>query len=120
MSTETAPDALARMEAALAAAPLEAYRLRLYVASFTPRSLAAIRSVRALCETHLHGRYDLEVIDVYEQPTLAKNAQIVAVPTLIKQLPLPFRRLIGNLADQQRVLVGLNLLTKDGKTPQTK
>jgi circadian clock protein KaiB len=119
VSTETAPDAITRMAAALIAAPLEVYLLRLYVASLAPRSMAAIRSVRAICETHLQGCYALEVIDVYEQPTLAKDAQIVAAPTLIKQLPLPLRRLIGDLADQQRVLVGLDLRTKDGQTPQT-
>jgi circadian clock protein KaiB len=89
------------------------YVLRLYVAGLTPRSTAAIRSVKEVCERHLQGRYELEIVDIYQQPTLAKGEQIVAAPTLIKQLPLPLRRLIGDMADEQRVLVGLDLRTKD-------
>jgi len=95
------------------------YVLRLYIASLTPRSMAAIRCVRAVCETHLPGRYDLEIIDVYEQPTLAREAQIVAAPTLIRQFPLPLRRLIGDMGDQRRVLLGLGLTAKDGRTLET-
>lgn len=87
--------------------------LTLYVASLTPRSVAAIRSVKDVCERHLRGRYDLEVIDIYEHPTLAKSEQIVAAPTLIKKLPLPLRRLIGDMADEHRVLVGLDLRPRD-------
>lgn len=87
--------------------------LTLYVASLTPRSVAAIRSVKDVCERHLQGRYDLEVIDIYEHPTLARSEQIVAAPTLIKKLPLPLRRLIGDMADEHRVLVGLDLRPKD-------
>nr|WP_279388009.1 circadian clock KaiB family protein [Thiobaca trueperi] len=83
--------------------------LRLYIASLTPRSMVAIRSVKEICEKHLQGRYELEIIDIYEHPTLAKGEQIVAAPTLIKELPLPLRRLIGDMADEQRVLVGLDL-----------
>ena len=75
----------------------------------TPRSAAAIRDVTAICEDHLKGCYDLEVIDIYRQPTLAKGEQIIAVPTLVKKLPLPLRRLIGDMADMDRVLVGLDL-----------
>nr|WP_281054930.1 circadian clock KaiB family protein [Thiocystis violascens] len=87
------------------------------MASLTPRSMAAIRSVKEVCEKHLQGRYELEVIDIYEHPTLAKGEQIVAAPTLIKQLPLPLRRLIGDMADEQRVLVGLDLRARnDGKS----
>lgn len=87
--------------------------LTLYVASLTPRSVAAIRSVKDVCEKHLQGRYALEVIDIYEHPTLAKSEQIVAAPTLIKKLPLPLRRLIGDMADEHRVLVGLDLRSRD-------
>jgi circadian clock protein KaiB len=87
--------------------------LTLYVASLTPRSVAAIRSVKDVCERHLQGRYDLEVIDIYEHPTLARSEQIVAAPTLIKKLPLPLRRLIGDMADEHRVLVGLDLRPRD-------
>jgi len=91
------------------------YVLRLYVAGLTSRSVAAIESVKQVCEEHLEGRYDLEVVDIYEQPTLAKGEQIIAAPTLIKQLPLPLRRLIGDMADTQKILVGLDLRNKEGK-----
>jgi circadian clock protein KaiB len=87
--------------------------LTLYVASLTPRSVAAIQSVKEVCEKHLRGRYDLEVIDIYEHPSLAKSEQIVAAPTLIKKLPLPLRRLIGDMADEKRLLVGLGLRARD-------
>ncbi|HSA96371.1 MAG TPA: circadian clock KaiB family protein [Acidobacteriota bacterium] len=85
------------------------YVLRLYVAGMTPRSAAAIRQVTAICEDRLKGRYDLEVIDIYRQPKLAKGEQIIAAPTLIKRLPLPLRRLVGDMANTERVLVGLDL-----------
>lgn len=88
------------------------YLLKLYVAGVTPKSDVAIRSVTAICETHLNGRYDLEIIDIYQQPTLAKGEQILAVPTLIKKLPLPLRKLVGDMANQDKVLVGLDLRPK--------
>ena len=84
------------------------YVLKLYVAGITPNSSRAIHDVTALCEEHLHGRYQLDIIDIYQQPTLAKGEQIIAAPTLIKKLPLPLRRLIGNMANQDKVLVGLD------------
>jgi circadian clock protein KaiB len=87
----------------------ERYVLRLYVTGLTPRSSQAITNLRALCEEHLAGRYDLAVIDLYRQPELAREAQVIAAPTLVKELPLPVRRLIGDLSDKQRVLVGLDL-----------
>ena len=83
--------------------------LRLYVTGMTPRSARAVASVRAICEQHLHGRYDLEVVDIYQQPSMAQGEQIVAAPTLIKKLPLPLRRMIGDLSNTERVLVGLDL-----------
>jgi circadian clock protein KaiB len=89
------------------------YVLTLYVASLTPRSVVAIQSVKEVCDKHLQGQYSLEVVDIYEQPSAAKHEQIVAAPTLIKRLPLPLRRLIGDMADEQRVLVGLGLRAKD-------
>lgn len=89
------------------------YVLTLYVASLTPRSVAAIQSVKEVCEKHLHGRYSLEIVDIYERPSLAKGEQIVAAPTLIKRLPLPLRRLIGDMADEHRVLVGLDLRARE-------
>ena len=90
----------------------EKYVLRLYVAGISVRSSAAIRTVTALCEEHLKDRYELEIIDIYQQPTLAKGEQIIAAPTLIKQLPKPLRRLIGDMADKERILVGLDLRPK--------
>jgi circadian clock protein KaiB len=87
----------------------ERYLLRLYVTGMTPRSLEAIASIKQICEEHLNGRYDLEVIDIYQHPRLAKDEQIIAVPTLVKELPAPLRRLIGNLSDRERVLFGLDL-----------
>ncbi|HSR10800.1 MAG TPA: circadian clock KaiB family protein [Thermodesulfobacteriota bacterium] len=75
----------------------------------TPRSLRAIRSIKKICEEHLEGRCDLQVIDIYQQPTLIKGEQIVAAPTLIKRLPAPLRRFIGGLADEEKILVGLDI-----------
>ncbi|MCK7518246.1 MAG: hypothetical protein MZV64_11260 [Ignavibacteriales bacterium] len=85
------------------------YVLRLYVAGMTPRSSAAIRAITEICEEHLKGRYLLDIIDIYRQPTLARGEQIIAAPTLIKKLPLPLRRMIGDMADTKRILVGLDL-----------
>ncbi|MCE5278518.1 MAG: circadian clock KaiB family protein [Planctomycetaceae bacterium] len=87
----------------------QCYVLRLYVAGITPRSSVAIRKVTEVCEKYLKDHYKLEIIDLYQQPTLAKGEQIIAAPTLIKQLPLPLRRLIGNMANEERLLVGLDL-----------
>ena len=86
------------------------YVLRLYVAGMTPRSRSAIANVRTICEERLAGRYELEVVDVYQQPTLAKGEQIIAAPTLIKKLPLPLRRIIGDMSNADRVLIGLDLV----------
>ncbi|HKW12991.1 MAG TPA: circadian clock KaiB family protein [Candidatus Krumholzibacteria bacterium] len=85
------------------------YVLRLYVAGLSARSSTAIRNLRRICDEHLQDRCELEVIDIYAHPTLARGEQIIAAPTLIKQLPLPLRRLIGDMADTDRVLVGLDL-----------
>lgn len=86
------------------------YILRLYITGMTSRSARAIENLQVFCEKHLAGRYELQVIDVYQQPELATREQIVAVPTLIKQLPLPLRRLIGDMSDEERILVGLDIL----------
>lgn len=102
------PRAMARK--ATPASPSEQYVLRLYIAGMTPRAGRAIESVRALCEKFLTGRYDLQVIDVYQQPALAKGEQIIAAPTLIKKLPLPLRQIIGDMSNHDRVLVGLDLI----------
>jgi circadian clock protein KaiB len=76
----------------------------------TPRSARAINNLRAICDEYLAGRYDLEVIDIYQQPVLAKGEQIVAAPTLVKKLPLPMRRIIGDMSNRDHVLLGLNLV----------
>jgi circadian clock protein KaiB len=88
------------------------YMLRLYVAGTTPRSAAAIANLREICDEHLAGRYDLEVIDIYQQPTLAKGEQIIAAPTLLKKLPPPVRKLIGDMSNREKVLVGLDIRKK--------
>jgi circadian clock protein KaiB len=106
-------EALAR---AIKKSKKEKYLLRLYVAGMTPQSARAIANVRKICEEHLTGRYDLEVIDLYVHPNLAKGEQIIAAPTLIKRLPLPLRRIIGDLSGTERVLVGLDLREVAGTT----
>lgn len=88
------------------------YVLRLYVTGMTPKSTRTIASVQKLCERHLPGRYELDVIDIYQQLSLAKGEQIVATPTLIKKLPLPMRKLIGDMSDTERVLIGIGLKPK--------
>lgn len=93
-----------------AGAPMEStYSLRLYVAGQTPKSLAAITNLRRICDNHLAGRYTVEVIDLLVTPQLAVGDQIVAVPTLVRRLPPPLKRIIGNLSDTEKVLVGLDL-----------
>ena len=88
------------------------YVLRLYVAGLTPKSARAIANVKTICDEYLAGRYELKVIDIYQQPKLAEGEQIIAAPTLIKQLPLPLRRFIGDMSDTERFLVGLDLKLK--------
>lgn len=103
------PSATERFEAALAAAGEQSFVLRLYVAGATPRSRRAIASLTEICEQQLHGRYALEVIDIYQRPQLAAEEQIVAAPTLVRLLPEPVARVVGDLSDETRVLVGLDL-----------
>ena len=90
----------------------EKYILRLYVTGLTPRSTKAIANVKEICEKYLKDRYELEVIDIYQQPNLAQGEQIIAAPTLIKKLPLPLRRLIGDMSDTEKFLVGIDLKPK--------
>ena len=97
-------------EDAVAVDPEGRFVLTLYVSGMTPRSRRAIDNIQKLCEEHMAGRYDLKIVDIYQQPGLAKEAQIIAVPTLIKKLPPPLRRLIGDLGDPGRVLVALGLI----------
>ncbi|MEN6318208.1 MAG: circadian clock KaiB family protein [Syntrophaceae bacterium] len=89
------------------------YILRLYVTGMTPKSTQAIANVQKLCEKYLASSYELEVIDIYQQPKLAKGEQIIATPTLIKKLPLPLRKLIGDMSDTERFLVGIDLKPKN-------
>ena len=93
----------------------EHWQLRLYVAGQTPRSLHAVANLTTLCEEHLAGRYDIEVIDLVEQPSRAQYDDILAVPTLVRRLPEPLRKVIGDLSDVERVLVGLRA---PGERPQ--
>jgi len=86
------------------------YVLRLYVSGTTPRSSRAIQNIRAICEEKLQGCYDLEVVDIYQHPETMKSNQIVVTPTLVKSLPAPLRKIIGDLSDKERVLVGLGVL----------
>lgn len=91
--------------------------LRLYVAGNTAKSARAISNIHEICEQHLKGRYQLEVIDIYQQPALAKGQQIIATPTLIKLLPPPLRRVIGDLTKTERILIGLDLINLDKGNP---
>ncbi len=91
------------------------YNLRLYVAGQTPRSLEAIANLKKICEEHLAGMYTIEVVDLLVRPQLAAGDQILAVPTLVRRLPPPIKRIIGNLSDTERVLVGLDI--KSGEPP---
>lgn len=98
-----------RSGAEAAAADRSFWRLRLYVAGQTPNSLQAFANLKTLCEEHLRGRYQIEVIDLLENPKLAAGDQIVAIPTLVRKLPPPMRKIIGDLSSTERVLVGLDL-----------
>jgi len=91
----------------------EKYVLRLYITGMTPNSRRAVENIKNICEQHLQGRYELVVIDIFQQPTLAEGEQIIAAPTLIKQLPHPLRRLIGDMSNTEKVLLGLDLRKQD-------
>ena len=103
--------ARAAFELAVQAPPAERYVLRLYVSGMTPRSARAVRNLQEICDEYLDGRYDLEVVDIYQQPVLTKGEQIIAAPTLLKKLPLPMRRIIGDMSNKERVLLGLDLVS---------
>ena len=105
-------DATEAFERSLQKTGNEKYVLRLYITGITPKSTQAIQNIKKICEENLKGRYELEVIDIYQQPVLAKDEQIIAAPTLIKKLPLPLRRFIGDLSNKERILVGLDLRPK--------
>jgi circadian clock protein KaiB len=105
MSTRTAE----RRESNSHCRPAKVWQLRLYVAGQTPKSLAAFSNLKKICEDHLKGRYRIEVIDLVERPLLSRGDQIMAIPTLVRKLPVPVRKIIGDLSDTERVLVGLDL-----------
>ncbi len=109
MEKEKIQESFRSFEEAAAQKKTEKYILRLYVTGMTPKSTAAINNLTKICEAHLYGRYDLQVIDVYKHPALAAGEQIVAAPTLIKKLPLPLRRFIGDMTNTDRILVGLEI-----------
>jgi len=114
--TNTRPSTAA-FETAVESAGSEHYVLRLFIAGTTPSSSKSVENLRAICEQHLKDRYELSVIDVFQQPDLAKDEQIIAVPTLIKKVPAPVRRIVGDLSNEDRVLVGLDLRPKEhGRT----
>ncbi|MBI4187673.1 MAG: thiol-disulfide isomerase [Chloroflexi bacterium] len=100
------------MEQALAKQGTEKYVLKLYITGMTPRSQEALRNIKKIMRDNFGDNYELEVIDIYQQPTLAKDDQIIAVPTLIKKLPAPLRRLIGNLSQEDRIILGLDLKSR--------
>jgi circadian clock protein KaiB len=107
---EAVRQTLQRPPGAAVEAAAEPYLLRLYVTGMTPCAGRAIENVKAICHQYLEGRYMLEVIDIYQQPVLARAQQIVAAPTLIKERPLPTRRIIGDMSNSDRVLAGLDLI----------
>jgi len=100
---------MTRSEAAAARSPKAKWELKLYVAGQTPRSLQAFANLKRICEEHLAGEYHIEVVDLVENPQLAKGDQILALPTLVRKLPQPMRKIIGDLSNTERVLVGLDL-----------
>lgn len=113
MTDKELKDTTEEFEEALRSEREGKYVLRLYVTGITPNSLRAIENIKAICKDHLEGRFELEIIDIYKRPDLAKKAQIIAAPTLIKDLPLPLRRFIGDLSDIEKILAGLDLVPKE-------
>jgi circadian clock protein KaiB len=105
----SADETLQQLEKLVADLAQPSYVFRLYVSGTTARSTRAIANVRTVCDRYLPGRYQLEVIDVYKQPGAAKQEQVIAVPTLIKELPLPTKKFVGDMSDTERIVIGLNL-----------
>lgn len=89
------------------------YVLKLFVSGMTPNSMRAIRNIREICRNHLKDDYQLEIVDIYQQPELGRREQIVAAPTLVKKLPAPLRKFIGDLSDTEKIVVGLDVISKD-------
>ena len=116
----SAADTLAAFEAAAADHDKARFVLRLYVIGTTPHSKRAIVNIRKICEEHLQGRYELEIVDIARHPSLAEGEQIIAAPTLIKKLPLPLRRFIGDMSQTERILLGLDLRKTTGPAASRK
>ena len=112
MKQEKFKDSTKSFEGVLKKSSKGKYVLRLYVTGMTPKSTQAIQNIKKMCDEELRGRYDLEVIDIYQRPALAQGEQIIATPTLIKKLPLPLRRFIGDMSDTERIVLGLDLRPK--------
>ncbi|OPY67071.1 MAG: Circadian clock protein KaiB [Syntrophorhabdaceae bacterium PtaU1.Bin034] len=112
MKKESPKDSVEIFEKAIKESRKKRYLLRLYIAGTSAKSTRAINNLKKLCEEHLKDRYELEVIDIYQQPKLAEGEQIIAAPTLVKELPPPLRKFIGDLADMEKLLVGLDLKPK--------
>lgn len=102
----------AEYEELLKESKVQKYVLKLYITGMTPRSMESIRNIKEICEKYLKGRYELEVIDVNQQPSLAKGEQIIAAPTLIKKLPVPLRKFIGDMSNKEKIVLGLDLKPK--------
>ncbi len=108
-------DSTSEFEKSVNESKKQSYVLRLYVAGMTPRSVKAIENIKKISEEKLKGRYELQVIDIYQRPDAARTEQIIAAPTLIKKLPLPLRKIIGDMSDKDRVILGLDLVQKKNK-----
>jgi circadian clock protein KaiB len=120
MENHTTNNVASSYEPAARVMPTGTYVFELYVSGMSPKSLRAIENIKALCEEYLQGRYELQIIDVYQNPDQTRDARIVAAPTLIKKLPPPLRRFIGDLADKEHILVKLNLIPDDSSRASTK
>ncbi len=108
-NTSSIENSGARLERAATQRPSQTYILRLYVSGMTAKSTRAIANITQLCEEYLKGRYELEIIDIFVHPEKARTRQVIAAPTLIKELPLPIRRFIGDLSNSEKILVGLDI-----------
>lgn len=113
MKATAVQDQSKEFQRGLKSSGVEQYLLRLYVTGTTAKSIRAITNIKRICEEHLKGRYVLEVVDIYQRPVLAKTEQIIAAPTLVKLLPSPLKKMIGDLASTERVLLGLDLRPKE-------
>jgi circadian clock protein KaiB len=113
MKTKPTKPKSASPKARPAKAKSDTFVLRLYVAGQTPKSIAAFTNLNKICKEHLAGRYQIEVIDLLENPKLARGDQILAIPTLVRELPVPVRKIIGDLSNTERVLIGLDLLPRE-------